>query len=215
MKSLSKNVRLSDDVFHIELHDGDVNSKLEALSPQELGRLLKERQERAYQQGHRDGYSEGYGAGVNEGIESGRRQLEEKLAGRIDITGRLIQEAQELKNKVIREAEPQLVSLAVKIAEKILQVEVQNREVVRKLVKFAVEQTVDRTRVEVRVNPDDFDTVEQIREEIMTSVKRIGELAIIKDTTIGRGGCFISTASGNIDAQIDRQFEELKRTLNL
>jgi flagellar assembly protein FliH len=214
MRSLSKNVRLSEDIFHLE--DGEsIGGGLSTLTSGDVKRLLKERQELGYEQGHKQGRSEGFSAGLIQGAEQGKQDLAGKLGGQVELTGRLLEESQQLKNSVIREAEPQVAALAMKIAEKIIQVEVENREIVLKLVKHAIEQTVDRQLVEVRVNPDDYDSVEKIRSEIMSSVKRIGELVIIKDTTVGRGGCFISTPSGNIDAQIDNQFKELRRTLNL
>ena len=214
MRSLSKNVRLSEDIFHLEDEEG-IGGGFSTLTSEEVERLLKEREELGYERGHKQGRSEGLSEGLIQGAEQGEQGLAGKLGGQIELIGRLLEEAQELKNSVMREAEPQVVFLAMKIAEKIIQVEVESREIVPKLVKFAIEQTVDRQRVEVRVNPDDYDSVEKIRSDIMSSVKRIGELVIVQDTTVVRGGCFVSTPSGNIDAQIDNQFDELRRTLNL
>ena len=214
MRSLSKNVRLSEDIFHLEDEEG-IEGGFSTLTSEEVERLLKERHELGYEQGHKQGHCEGLSEGLIQGAKQGEQGLAGKLGGQIELIGRFLEEAEQLKNSVMREAEPQVVSLAMKIAEKIIQVEVENREIVPKLVKFAIEQTVDRQLVEVRVNPDDYDSVEKIRSDIMSSVKRIGELVIVQDTTVVRGGCFISTPSGNIDAQIDNQFDELRRTLNL
>ena len=214
MRSLSKNVRLSEDIFHLEDEEG-IEGGFSTLTSEEVERLLKERHELGYEQGHKQGHCEGLSEGLIQGAKQGEQGLAGKLGGQIELIGRFLEEAEQLKNSVMREAEPQVVSLAMKIAEKIIQVEVECREIVPKLVKFAIEQTVDRQRVEVRVNPDDYDSVEKIRSDIMSSVKRIGELVIVQDTTVVRGGCFVSTPSGNIDAQIDNQFDELRRTLNL
>ena len=214
MRSLSKNVRLSEDIFHLEDEEG-IEGGFSTLTSEEVERLLKERHELGYEQGHKQGHCEGLSEGLIQGAKQGEQGLAGKLGGQIELIGRFLEEAEQLKNSVMREAEPQVVFLAMKIAEKIIQVEVESREIVPKLVKFAIEQTVDRQRVEVRVNPDDYDSVEKIRSDIMSSVKRIGELVIVQDTTVVRGGCFVSTPSGNIDAQIDNQFDELRRTLNL
>ena len=129
MRSLSKNVRLSEDIFHLEDHGG-VGGGYSTLTSDEVERLLKERQELAYEQGHKQGHSEGLSAGQVQGIEQGKQDLANKLGGQIELTGRLLEEAQELKNSFLRGSEPQVVALAMKIAEKIIQVEVENREIV-------------------------------------------------------------------------------------
>ena len=208
MKSLSKTIRrirLSGDTFHLD------SEGVYALKPEELKSLVEEEKEMAYEEGKREGHR----AGLREGIKRGKKQQYEELERSIQVAGQLLGEAQRGKDEIMRGAESELMGLATRIAEKIIQIEVKNKDVVKQLVKRAITQVVDKQNIDVRINPNDFDAVEGFKSKILASIKGIKELVVTKDPTVIEGGCLVVTDSGNIDAQIDSQLEEIRQSMNL
>ena len=208
MKSLSKSVkraRFSGDVFHLE--DSDIKS----IGPDELEQIIREKQDMAYKKGQREGQK----TGLNEGINRGKQEQRHELEQQIHLVAQLLDETQSKNNRFIQDSENDVVEMAVRIAEKVVQLEVQNTDTVKKLAKSAISRAVDKSHVEIRVNPGDFAVMEEIKPKFLSSIKGLEELVIIQDPAISQGGCLVVTASGNIDAQIESQFEEIKLCLGL
>lgn len=208
MKSLSKNIkraRLSEDIFHLD------EKNIRGLSLEELEKLINEKQQQAYTQGQ----SEGHNFGLEEGVKKGKEKQRFVFEQQIRLVAQMIEEVERKKTDIVRDAELEVMTLAIKVAEKIIQIEVKDKEIVQRLVKAAVEQAVDRRVIEVRVNPKDLEAIQSIKPQILSSIKGIEEMKVVKDSTIAEGGCFISTPSGSIDAQIDSQLDEIKQSLGV
>ena len=104
----------------------------------------------------------------------------------------------------------ELVELALDIAKKIVGREVTiDREIALTLVKVSLEKLHNRARAQVHLHPEDFAYVESHREKLDFH----GSLEIIEDRSISVGGCLIHTETGDIDARIESQFDEIAHGL--
>lgn len=107
-------------------------------------------------------------------------------------------------------AEVQLVELAIEIAKKIVIREVTiDREIALALAKVSLKRLNSRTAAQVRLSPDDFAFVQTNREKLEFH----GSLEIVEDRSITPGGCLIHTDTGDIDARIESQFDEIAHGL--
>lgn len=137
-----------------------------------------------------------------EGLASALAEFEENLFA-----------AREIRDRVWRETEQDLLRLAVRLAEKILGREIQkdNRAIVG-IVAAALQNARQQERLTVRVNPSDLSLVESEIENF-TSVGRTRFLDFVADPRVSTGGCLIESEVGTIDARLETQFRILERVL--
>jgi flagellar biosynthesis/type III secretory pathway protein FliH len=127
----------------------------------------------------------------------------------------LVEMARVERHKLMESAEPELVRLAVGIAERVLHQQIAlDRGVVVEMAKVAIARLVDKESVTVRVNPGDLERMKEHRDELLDS----GELKnfrIIEDQRVDRGGVVVETDGGTIDARVSTQIAEAKRVLHI
>lgn len=115
-----------------------------------------------------------------------------------------------LNEEITSGAETQLVELALEIAKKIVGREVSiDREIALTLVKVSLKRLNSRAIAKVLLNPEDFAFVQSHREKLDFH----GALEIVEDRSISVGGCLIQTETGDIDARIESQFDEIAHGL--
>ncbi|MCX7568515.1 FliH/SctL family protein [Tumebacillus sp. DT12] len=153
-----------------------------------------------------------------QGYEDGRLAAEQQVAAewstRFDEVEQLHHLAVEERHRYLAESEPMLVELAVAVARKIIHQELSvSSEWVSQVVSRALEEIHDAGKIEVRVHPADYETVQARREGLRKEVPGQSELLILPDRGVDRGGCVVQTAFGNVDARLDTQLEEVKKAL--
>lgn len=115
-----------------------------------------------------------------------------------------------LQNEIAARAEVDLVEFALEIAKKIVNREVTiDREIAVALVRVSLKKLHDRSMAEVHLHPDDYQYVQMHREKLEFK----GALDLISDAAISPGGCLIHTETGDIDARIESQFDEISHGL--
>ena len=58
-----------------------------------------------------------------------------------------------------------------------------------------------------------YDYVEKIRPDIVNQNKELKSIVITSDPAVTRGGCFLETPYGNIDATIESKLEKIVQCL--
>lgn len=165
-------------------------------------------QEVAYQTGLREGWEAGHLEGLTRGIEAGKKEL----ATDAKTLKLMVEEALEAKAEILRNAELEMVRLVMDVAKKVIRQELSsNPAVVAKVVTSATQKVTEWDIVKIRVNPDDFELLNQYwsgeNEE-----GHMGTWEIVADKRVKTGGCIIDTKSGIVDAQIDTQLAEIKKS---
>lgn len=152
--------------------------------------------------------------GRKNGIEQGRDLRTQELKAEVDLLSKMSQELQIAKSGMLTNAEEDILRLAVSIARKILQVEPQlNYDVVRKVVRVALEKMVDKSWVNIHLNPEDIHLVERELTDIVSSFKDLSKVSLQEDAMVDRGGCLIETRSGFIDARLETQLQKISEKL--
>ena len=192
--------------FEAQGHSGD--GKANSLAPSDktiddrLSRIEMEAYEKGFEQGQKDG------------LIMGQKRLDE-AAKRLDA---LIRSLSELKSKILKESEEEIVKLAIEIARKIVRRELQtDPEAVLRTIRQAISHVNDRSTVRILLNPDDMEKVKEVLPELRAE-KKIDRVELIENTRVERGGCIIETGFGMINATIEDQLalisEELEEELN-
>jgi len=167
----------------------------------ELARLKKELLEREAQARQ---------AGFREGQAAARQQYEAELNQALARVAEAIGRLQQERQKVHREAERDLVRLAVAIARKILRREILvDPDAIVGIAKAALEKVELRELVRVRVHPADVAALEGW-------LRRVGvpeRVELLGDPSLERGAVLVETTRGELDASVETQLQEIERGL--
>ena len=158
---------------------------------------------------HEAAKSEGFEQGVSDGRAAASAEMDEML----ETMRGLIEMARAERHKIVEGAEPEIVRLAVAVAERVLAQHIAvDRETVVEMTRSAVARLVNRETVTVRVNPADIEAMRDHRDRIM-SMNAIDNMRIIEDQRVDRGGVVLETEAGTIDAKVSTQLREVRRLL--
>lgn len=180
---------------------------------QEIHDWWHEKQQEALQHAEKlaqEAQQQGFQAGFSEGLQQAEQDSVEK---RMEMT-RLLETAYEEKTTIIQQAEPFLLSLSVKIAEKIIHNELsQDTKQLLHIIQHALKQVEESEDVTMQVSAEDYPMIIPFLEELKTYIKADSELKLVPVANLTSGGCRIHTASGSYDAMVDNQLDEIKNQL--
>ena len=154
--------------------------------------------------------SEAFNAGLKEGKELAERGL-------LNVFRALRSSAEMIHNvrdKVLRESEDELINLVMLVARKVIVHEVtQDRSILVAVVQNAIAGLSAREEITVHINPDDYLLVTSGRDELLHSELLNERLLLKPDPSIATGFCLVETAMGTIDASLEGQLEQIYRSL--
>ena len=148
-------------------------------------------------QAREQGYREGEAAGA------------QKAAARVDpVLARLAQTIEQVaaaRSKVRREAEEDVVKLALAIARRVLYRELSiDPEAILGLVKAALDRLEARDIHRLRVSPAEADLLRR-RLDLPAAIE------IVADASLERGAAIFETGRGSLDASVQTQLAEIER----
>jgi len=159
---------------------------------------LQRYQEESYQRGLQDGKSLAERGLLN--VFKGLRTAAEDL--------------QNLREKVLRDSEDDLLDLTMAVARKVVGREVmQDRQVVIRLIRTVIQNLNERDELLIRVHPDDHTLLVTSQNEALKSELGAVKFILKPDPTIEIGSCQVETEWGTVDAGFEAQMEEIYRRL--
>jgi flagellar assembly protein FliH len=151
-----------------------------------------------------------FAAGYRKGESAGQEQAMARLDPVAEQLARTLVDLSQTRRKLRRDAEQDVVKLALAIGRRILHRELSmDPEAILGVVKAALEKLGEREVDRVRVNPENAGIVRKHLEEI----GRGERLEVVADPRLDRGAVIFETAQGHLDASVDTQLEEIQRGL--
>ena len=121
-------------------------------------------------------------------------------------------ETREIREKVWRETEKDLLRLAVRLAERIVGREIEKDDkTIVEIISTALQNARQQEKLTVRVNPKDLPTIEKAAERFASG--RIRFIDFVADPRVETSGCLIESEVGTIDARLETQLRVLERAL--
>ncbi|WP_321475172.1 FliH/SctL family protein [uncultured Paludibaculum sp.] len=146
-----------------------------------------------------------------QGEASGRQKAAADFEAAVERMARSIEEVAGMKSRLRKQAERDVVTLALAMARRVLRRQVtMDEEALLGLVKAAFENVSMREVTEVRVHP-------QFVTRIQGHLAKIGAPQAIHvqgDGALEVGGLVVETGRGSLDASIETQMEEIGRGLS-
>jgi flagellar assembly protein FliH len=149
--------------------------------------------------------------GAAEGREEGKREALPSAVALANAGQALIV----FEEQMIARYAPELVRLAVEIAEKIVHQSVAaDPEIVASVLERARHEVVDARRIRIRLNPADHGLLAEMRSDLLALGHDDGRvIEIVTDAEVSRGGCRLETEIGVVDATVPTQIAEIRRQL--
>jgi flagellar assembly protein FliH len=157
-------------------------------------------------------HTQAYEEGFQGGTERGKQEAAEQYAPLLASFLQAIQAIACLREQVLRQAEEDIITLAFRLAQKIIRHEVRSpRDILAPTLRQALAYMAEQEQVCVRVHPEDLELARSLQEDFQTTIAGQPRLTLEGDATIGRGGCVVSSVCGEIDARLEAQFAELEQ----
>ncbi|MDF1611263.1 MAG: FliH/SctL family protein [Stygiobacter sp.] len=157
-----------------------------------------------------------YKLGFNDGQEKTRRELEQdftnKLFKKYDEVYNILTQYDEHLIEMEKGFEYLVIETAYELAKKIIGREVERENIINENVRQAINKIVGANNVKLKLNPKDLEELTEASKNLIHS-SSFTKIKIEPDERIERGGCFIETEIGNVDARITTQLNELRKKL--
>jgi len=149
--------------------------------------------------------------GVMTGKEEGMKECEEKYNQTLNLFASSISKLEEKANEYnssLENVKKELTSAAIDIAKEVVAIELDEHssEVCEALSSSLIEDLKDASKITLKVNPKDFTYIS----EKFSDLKHI---KVVADSAISEGGVIAISDIENIDAQIPKRFERVKRVI--
>jgi len=152
--------------------------------------------------------------GLQEGRTEGKEEIKSQASLIIEGIENVLKEITAYKDDFPKIYEREVIGLIKEISKKVVHVEARvDERVILKNIYQAFDILSDRVGVKLNINPDDLDFVNENRPEFFSNVKGLQSISIEADADVERGGCFIETEFGNVDARIQTQLERVEASL--
>jgi flagellar assembly protein FliH len=150
----------------------------------------------------------------NNGLTEGKELAERGLFNVFKALRASSETIHNLRDKIFRESEDELINLIMLVARKVIIQEVtQDRSILAGVVKNALAGLSAREEITVRINPEDYRLAtagldgNQLHE-------LLNERFLLKpDPKVAVGSCLVDTLMGTVDASLDAQLEQIYRGL--
>ncbi|MDO8454596.1 MAG: flagellar assembly protein FliH [Sulfurimonas sp.] len=108
--------------------------------------------------------------------------------------------------KALDKIKKDLMNAALDIAKEVIGVELSanSSEIAKKLSDELIGELQSASKITLRVNPKDHGALSE-------SVGKLSHVQILSDSAVSQGGVVATSDAGNIDAQISKRFERVKR----
>jgi flagellar assembly protein FliH len=149
--------------------------------------------------------------GIQKGKELAQKECNEKYEQTLNLFGQSIQKLEEeakLYNISLDNVKKELTSAAIDIAKEVVQVELNENSsnIAASLAESLLEDLKEASKITLKVNPKDFTY-------LSSHFQNINNIKIVSDAAVNEGGVIAISDIENIDAQIPKRFERVKRVI--
>lgn len=142
-----------------------------------------------------------------QGFQAGEMAGQQSLQAALDQSQSILKAALEKRQEIIHESEPQVLQLVLNIAKKVIKTEMLlNEQIIINVVNDALQRVGEQTRVTIHVHPSEVEMLKLV-------LSKEPLIEIEEDESITPGGCILKSKSGNIDAQLETQFDTIAKSL--
>ena len=157
-----------------------------------------------------DAHKQGFAEGREEGFNDGKKEV----AHMVDRLHTIINATIEEREKIMVHSEQQIINLVLTMVEKIVKkLTKEEHDVVVNNVKEAIALIHGATRVYIHVNPDDYTYTLEHKQALIDMIEGMPEVKFFENPAIDKGGVYIETDLGDVDATIASQLNDIEEQI--
>ncbi len=160
---------------------------------------------------------EKYKKGFQEGYEKAKEELEKTYTDKLVEQSKefyiILSSFEEKLKTYENELTKIIINTSVKIAEKILDKELEKKSIIDNTLKNSLSKILGANEMMIKLNPKDYELLEK-NELIKKLDTGLAKIKIKKDENIKIGGCVVESEIGNVDSRISTMLEEIERQLS-
>jgi flagellar assembly protein FliH len=145
-----------------------------------------------------------------EGYKEGVAQAENEYENQLTEVQELKEQVSVEYEKILESLEEDTVNTILHIARKVISNELKCKDNILLLVKDAFEKCSKEHKVVLKLSEQDYEYINENREELNKMLERSEEVEIKKDLSLKEGGCVIDTPLGSIDASAYSKFDKIE-----
>ena len=154
----------------------------------------------------KEAYEKGFAQGEKDGLAFGQKRIEAVIHQFENVLTEIDRQRKELDRAYERE----MLQIVLSLSKKILHYELTLQEqTISATLQEAFQYVVDRRKVIVHLNPIDYQYLQTHPEGSPFPLDDKTGIQVVEDSSITRGGCFLETSFGEVDATIESQFDEI------
>jgi flagellar assembly protein FliH len=152
-----------------------------------------------------EAFAEGMKAGHAQALEETDKNLNEQIELFSKSISKLEQSAGEFENS-LESLKNQLVSAALDISKEVIKIELSTNssEVAKVLSDELINDLQGASKVTLKVNPKNHAYISE-------HLGKLDHITVLADSAVNEGGVVVISDAGNIDAQISKRFERVKK----
>lgn len=155
--------------------------------------------------------TEAHQEAFNEGKELGFQSGKEEIQLLVERLHSVVAETVRERERILMHSETQVINLVLTMVGKIVKkLTADYKEIVIHNIKAALELLKGAMTIFIHVSPRDYNFAVSHKQELINMIESQAEIKFIEDPTIEPGGVYIETDTGDIDATINSQLEELE-----
>jgi flagellar biosynthesis/type III secretory pathway protein FliH len=123
---------------------------------------------------------------------------------------------QQAKRQMMESSEKAVLSLAMAIAKKVVQSEIEhNPDLTLAIIRKTLQKIKNTDKLCIKVNPNDLQKVRNSKNALLEVSGQEVQISIEPENTVSRGGCLIETDMGDFDARLESQIQLVEQAILL
>lgn len=145
------------------------------------------------------------------GRADGKKEAEKKLNSAVRSLGEALEQVSGMRKSLAEKSRDDMIRLVMAVARRVIDEEISGKkDIIVKNVSRALDAAVEADEYYIRVNPADLETVKEHEPMFLASMKGLQNIHFVPDESISRGGCIAESRTGDVDATIESQLEEIR-----
>ncbi len=168
-----------------------------------------EAKEEEFQEELKKAKEEAFNEGLKAGEAKAREEIDKSLDHKLELFMTSVQKLEESADefkKALEGVKSELLHAALDIAQEVIKIEVSENsaQVAKTLSDELMKELQSASKITLKVNPKDHSA-------IVEHLGKLEHVEVLPDSAVSEGGVIVLSDAGNIDAQISKRFERVKK----
>ncbi len=148
--------------------------------------------------------------GRREGFAEAEKKISAPVRDSLQTVENILDEISRFRRELFKESEQEILELVQAICRKIISTEISiHPEKLKNMLMEALKHLEHQKKIQVRLNPADFERFNGVKEDFLNAAKGLTELDLMADDTIPEGSALLRTATTSLELNLNQMIDHL------